>query len=252
MARLTKRSAAIFLLMTGTAAAAPVYTVQNIVDPDGNGFTEVFGINDAGAVVGTDNAVANQGFTLSPNGKFTPDNVGGAQQTQVTGIAGNNTTVGIFVDQNGTTQGFAQTVTTTGTQTSPYNQPGTAFNQLLGVSANGSQEVIDINFPGQACCGQLPGPNLAGERPGTVNVLNTPTLAENLVFGGYGGDQVGALLISPFVKRGSTSSTPYNHYSTLRTIETIFNLGYLGYAAKIPSIGYNPGGMVDDPNIFYK
>jgi hypothetical protein len=139
MARLTKRSAVIFLFMTGTAAAAPVYTVQNIVDPDGNGFTEVFGINDAGAIVGTDNAVANQGFTLAPNGRFTPDNVSGAQQTQVTGIAGNNTTVGIFVDQNGTTHGFAQTVTTTGTQTSPFNQPGTAFNQLLGVSANGAQ-----------------------------------------------------------------------------------------------------------------
>jgi len=42
---------------------------------------------------------------------------------------------------------------------------------------------------------------------------------------------VGALLISPFVKAGTTSQEPYNHFSLLRTIEDLFCVAHLGYAA---------------------
>ena len=42
---------------------------------------------------------------------------------------------------------------------------------------------------------------------------------------------MGALLISPFVKAGTTSQEPYNHFSLLRTVEDIFGLRHLGYAA---------------------
>lgn len=49
--------------------------------------------------------------------------------------------------------------------------------------------------------------------------------------GGAGGGRVGALVLSPQVKAGSTSERAYNHYSLLGSIEDIFGLPHLGYAA---------------------
>lgn len=66
-----------------------------------------------------------------------------------------------------------------------------------------------------SCCGQplypdLPAPAAAGAAPG--------------------GGQVGALLLSPFVKPATTSQEPYSHLSLLRTMEDLFGLAHLGYA----------------------
>jgi hypothetical protein len=68
-----------------------------------------------------------------------------------------------------------------------------------------------------ACCGQPTFPNV----PASVGV------------GGLvrGGGQVGALLLSPFVKGGALAQNPYNTFSLLRTIEDLFGLAHLGYAA---------------------
>lgn len=67
-----------------------------------------------------------------------------------------------------------------------------------------------------ACCGEqgLPGSaQLAG--------MNGP-----------GGGRIGAVLLSPFIKPGTVSSVPYNHYSTLRYVEDTFGLPHLGYAGQ--------------------
>jgi hypothetical protein len=64
-----------------------------------------------------------------------------------------------------------------------------------------------------ACCGEGPGPN--SPLPGIT---------------GTGGGRVGALVLSPFTKGGTWSTTPYNHYSLLASIEDTFALPYLGYA----------------------
>lgn len=66
-----------------------------------------------------------------------------------------------------------------------------------------------------SCCGQprypnLPAPAGAGRR--------------------HGGGTVGALLLSPYVKGGTTSQEKFNHFSLLRTIEDLFSLKHLGYA----------------------
>jgi hypothetical protein len=46
-----------------------------------------------------------------------------------------------------------------------------------------------------------------------------------------GGDRVGAVMLSRFIKPGTVSATPYNHYSMLKSLENIFQTnGYLGYA----------------------
>ncbi|MGY2746784.1 alkaline phosphatase family protein [Arthrobacter sp. UYCu723] len=48
--------------------------------------------------------------------------------------------------------------------------------------------------------------------------------------GGTAGGKIGALVLSPFTKGGTTSDKPYNHFSLLGSIEDIFSLPHLGYA----------------------
>jgi phosphatidylinositol-3-phosphatase len=91
------------------------------------------------------------------------------------------------------------------------------FDEADGVGAEGSG----------ACCGEKPLPG-ARYAPG---------------FNGPGGGRVGAVVLSPFVKAGTVSAVPYNHYSLLRTIETLFGLKPLGYAA-------SPGARVFGSDVF--
>ena len=72
---------------------------------------------------------------------------------------------------------------------------------------------FDEGTDGKACCDEqkLPG----GPAPGQY---------------GPGGGRIGAVLISPFIRPGTVSQLPYNHYSTLRSIEHWFGLPYLGDA----------------------
>jgi hypothetical protein len=69
-----------------------------------------------------------------------------------------------------------------------------------------------------SCCGQPRFPNLPP--PAGASASISPS----------GGGQVGALLISPFVKGGGTDQGTYNHFSLLRTVEDLFGLPRLGYA----------------------
>jgi hypothetical protein len=82
-----------------------------------------------------------------------------------------------------------------------------------------------------SCCGQPRFPNLPA--PTGVAAALPPE----------GGGQVGALMLSPFVKPGTTSQEPYNHYSLLRTIEDLFSLKHLGYAG-----GAHAGSL--EPSLF--
>jgi hypothetical protein len=75
-----------------------------------------------------------------------------------------------------------------------------------------------------ACCGERPLPG-ARFRPG---------------FSGPGGGLIGAVVLSPFVKPGTVSAVPYNHYSLLRTVAQIFSLAPLGYAAEPQLRAFGP------------
>jgi hypothetical protein len=77
-----------------------------------------------------------------------------------------------------------------------------------------------------SCCGQPPFPNL----PAASGTSGAGLLAK-------GGGEVGALLLSSFVKPHTTDQEPYNHFSLLRTVEDLFGLKHLGYAG---SSGVNP------------
>ncbi len=66
-----------------------------------------------------------------------------------------------------------------------------------------------------SCCGERAGPNTA--HPGIR---------------GPGGGRVGAVVLSPFIRPGTVSDVPYNHYALLRSIEDGFGLAHLGYAGQ--------------------
>jgi hypothetical protein len=42
---------------------------------------------------------------------------------------------------------------------------------------------------------------------------------------------VGAVALSPFIRPGTVTCHPYNHFSALPTVEQLFGLPLLGYAA---------------------
>jgi hypothetical protein len=66
-----------------------------------------------------------------------------------------------------------------------------------------------------SCCGEEPLPG----------AIYPPGIS------GPGGGRIGAVVLSPYVRPGTVSQQPYNHYSLLRTIEGIFELPPVGYAA---------------------
>ncbi|HEY3759615.1 MAG TPA: alkaline phosphatase family protein [Solirubrobacteraceae bacterium] len=113
-----------------------------------------------------------------------------------------------------TAEGFLRKIVPEITGSEAYKENG-----LLVITvdeAPSSGEYADSS----SCCGQPTYPNL----PAPTGALGKP-----------GGGQVGALLLSPFVKGGNLVQDQYNHFSLLRTVEDIFGLSHLGYAAAASS-----------------
>lgn len=82
-----------------------------------------------------------------------------------------------------------------------------------------------------SCCGQPRFPNLPAPA-GSAAALPPE-----------GGGQVGALLLSPFVKGATINQESFNHFSLLRTFEDFFGVKHLGYAA-----GAHVGSL--EPSLF--
>jgi hypothetical protein len=98
------------------------------------------------------------------------------------------------------------------------------FDESELEASRGADGALLLAAPGASCCDQQPGPNL-GAFPQTVHLARF-----TLSFQSFGGDRTGALLLSPLLKPGTVSRTPFNHYAMLRTIEDIFGLDHLGFA----------------------
>jgi hypothetical protein len=96
----------------------------------------------------------------------------------------------------------------------------------LDAAPDGKGNIV-LTAAGETCCGQQPGPNLG---PFPQSTMPFPNVIFN--FQSFGGDRTGAVLVSPFLKGGTVSNVPYNHYSMLKTVEDIFGLGHLGYAGQ--------------------
>jgi len=78
-------------------------------------------------------------------------------------------------------------------------------------------EAVGSGADASACC----------NAPTYPNVTSASTITP-----GPGGGRIGAVLVSPFIKAGTTSATPYNHFALLCSLEDIFKLKHLGYAGQ--------------------
>jgi hypothetical protein len=97
---------------------------------------------------------------------------------------------------------------------------------------------IDVTFRGESCCGQRPGPNIT--RPVTHVIPLGLNAAYRLRLEGLGGGRVGAVLLSPFIRPGTVSDVPYNHYSLLKSLEDSFGLRHLGFAGQPGLVPFGP------------
>lgn len=81
------------------------------------------------------------------------------------------------------------------------------------------------------CCREPRGPNI---KPGAMLVFSPTDTIPDKGPGvtGPGGGRIGAVLVSPLIKPGTVSKTPYNHYALLKSIEDFFDLDHLGYAGQ--------------------
>jgi hypothetical protein len=131
----------------------------------------------------------------------------------------------------------------------------TAPSQSGGFVESGSFQLVDASGQPLATTGAVSGVTLGARTPATDPLFDAthPT---------NGGGDTGSVLISPFIKPGTTSTKFYNHYSWLRTMEDLFNVGpwspgldgrgHIGYAAQpgLQPFGRdvfnNPAGRDDD------
>jgi hypothetical protein len=95
---------------------------------------------------------------------------------------------------------------------------------------------VQTVYDGTACCNEPSGPNtqLPGSPP--LGPGSAQTFTGSL--GNSGGGETGSVLLSPFIKPGTISTVPYNHYYTLHAIESYFGLSYLGYAGYPGTTGF--------------
>jgi phosphatidylinositol-3-phosphatase len=116
--------------------------------------------------------------------------------------------------------------------------------QILGSPAFKHDGLLIVTFDeadseggdASACCREPRGPNI---KPGAMVVFDNPppTPPDQIPdkgpgISGPGGGRVGAVLVSPFIKPGTVSKNPYNHYALLRSVEDFFARDHLGYAGQ--------------------
>jgi hypothetical protein len=96
--------------------------------------------------------------------------------------------------------------------------------KIIGSAAFRENGLLEITFDesdgpqsdSSACCHEQPGPG--SPLPGIT---------------GPGGGRIGAVLLSPFIKPGTITTTPYNHYSSLASWESLFGLARLADAQTV-------------------
>ncbi|OLZ66332.1 hypothetical protein AV521_27835 [Streptomyces sp. IMTB 2501] len=132
----------------------------------------------------------------------------------------------------------------------PYKMYGNSIADYTGNADKSLNTPTDTAQSVVACCNELPGPNTSQPGDQAFGQDTTP-----------GGGITGAVFISRFIKPGSVSEQPYNHYSWLRSMEDLFGLrtggtdgrGHLGYAAADglrpfgPDVYNNPSGNALPP-----
>ena len=82
------------------------------------------------------------------------------------------------------------------------------------------------------------GPNIQG--PIVQTYVESPTVTDLVKIDSYGGDRIGAILLSPYIKPGTVSDISYNHYSLLRSLEDIYGSKHWDHLSAQRIKGYSP------------
>jgi len=149
--------------------------------------------------------------------------------TVITDNAAVATDKGRSVTGNGIPGGsYVGTVTDTPVTATQPNQDG-------GTVDAGSFTLVSASGHPVAATGPVSGVTLGAQTPATDPLYDYGDATN-------GGGDTGSVLISPYIKPGSVSTTYYNHYSWLRTMEDLFSVskaspgldgkGHLAYAAQ--------------------
>ena len=142
----------------------------------------------------------------------------GTSATPTTGTSATPTTITTPTTSTPTTTGTTSTTTTTPTPTTTTTPPTTGTTTTPTTSTSTTTTT-------------------------TSSTTTTPTSSGGQVTPTGGGGQVGLLLISQYVKPGSTDTLDYfNHFSLLGSIEDLFGLKHLGYA-RDPALPLFYGGV---------
>jgi hypothetical protein len=132
----------------------------------------------------------------------------------------------------------------------PYKMYGNSIADYTGNATSSLNAPTDTAQSIVACCNELPGPNTTQPGDQAFGQDTTP-----------GGGITGAVFISRYIRPGSVTSQPYNHYSWLRSMEDLFDIdhggtdghGHLGYAGADglrsfgPDVYNNPSGRALEP-----
>ncbi|WP_179405020.1 alkaline phosphatase family protein [Burkholderia guangdongensis] len=110
------------------------------------------------------------------------------------------------------------------------------FDESSYASVTAGAGGTTLAFTGTSCCSQQPGPNLAPFPQSSSLPYKGTTIT--VTKQSFGGDRTGAVMISKFIKPGTVSTVPYNHYAMLKSVEDIFGLGHLGYAGQAGLQGF--------------
>ncbi len=174
---------------------------------------------------------ANADSTAAPP---TPSNNGIQADDEGRSVTGSGIPAGSFV---------GQVTATPATATAANGDPG-------GEAYTASFQLVDANGDPVSTTGPVQGVTLGADTAQT-DPLYTATGVTN------GGGDTGSVLISPYIKAGSTSTVYYNHYSWLRTMEDLFGVaynspgldgkGHIGYAAQ-PGLAPFGTDVFNNPN----
>lgn len=99
---------------------------------------------------------------------------------------------------------------------------------------------IVVTVYGKFCCHEQEGPNLGRKYPlAATHMRHGLRITKRTL--SYGGDRTGALLLSKYIRPGTVTNVPYNHYSLLKSLEEIFGIhDYLGYAGQEGLVAFGP------------
>ncbi len=176
----------------------------------------------------------------------------GARTDPVTGGTGSNIITDPSILSNDTGRAVTGTNIPANSFVGVVTNTGPEFPATnTGAVTTGSFELVGQNGSPVDLTGPVSSITLSAEGdPSDLAPGQTPDPLFNATLPTTGGGDTGSVLISPFIKPGTSSDTNYNHYSWLRTMEDIFGVSAGHEHSPLPT-GTVSGGLDGQGHLGY-